>query len=204
MLCRQPFLMCLMGKICTLICVKSVRKISVGNIPLFRIVMPSKHHIMQKLLLWLALPVLLLNTQCASLQQNRWLSAHQKELTRLANSNLPAEQKLDGLVQDYIKFMQEDLKFADPVKGIKYVQKYHSQNRASMEKILRESEKWQGNLNTLDKLALGVRTVQKPCLRDPIDLAPKFKRKYKQYVAVLEITGKITGSLTKFAGKELF
>jgi hypothetical protein len=166
--------------------------------------MPSKHPAMQKFILWLALPLLLLTTQCASLKQNRWLSAHQKELTRLANSNLPAEQKLDGLVQDYIKFMQEDLKFVDPVKGIKYVQKYHSQNRASMEKILRESEKWQGNLNTLDKVALGVRTVQKPYLRDLIDLAPKFKRKYKQYAAVLEITGKITGSLTKFAGKELF
>lgn len=166
--------------------------------------MPSKYPTMQKFVLWLALPLLLLTTQCASLQQNRWLSAHQKELTRLANSNLPAEQKLDGLVQDYIKFMQEDLKFVDPVKGIKYVQKYHSQNRASMEKILRESEKWQGSLNTLDKVALGVRTVQKPYLRDLIDLAPKFKRKYKQYAAVLEISGKITGSLTKFAGKELF
>ncbi|MBC7776153.1 MAG: hypothetical protein H7246_12025 [Phycisphaerae bacterium] len=160
---------------------------------------------MKKLLLFFA-PICLLLTlsNCASFKQNRWLSAHQKELSRLANSSLPAEQKLDGLVQDYVKFMTEDLKFVDPVKGVKYVKKYHDQNRASMEKILRESEKWQGNLGTMDKIALGVRTVQKPYIRSLIDLGPKFKRKYKQYAFALELGSKITGGLTKFAGKDLF
>lgn len=160
---------------------------------------------MKKLLLLSApLCLLLCFSNCAALKQNRWLSAHQKELSRLANSNLPAEQKLDGLIQDYVKFMTEDLKFVDPVKGIKYVKKYHDQNRSSMEKILRESESWQGKLNTLDKIGLGVRTVQKPYIRDLIDLGPKFKRKYKQYAFALEMGAKITGGLTKFAGKELF
>jgi hypothetical protein len=160
---------------------------------------------MKKLLLLTApLCLLLFLSNCASFKQNRWLSAHQKELSRLANSNLPAEQKLDGLVQDYVKFMTEDLKFVDPVKGIKYVKKYHDQNRGSMEKILRESESWQGKLNTLDRIGLGVRTVQKPYIRDLIDLGPKFKRKYKQYAFALELGAKISNGLTKFAGKELF
>lgn len=157
---------------------------------------------MKKLLLLLA-PLLFLNA-CASFKQNRWLSAHQQELSRLANSNLPAEQKLDGLIQDYVQFMQQDLKFVNPVKGVKYVQKYHDQNKDSMEKILRESGKWQGSLGTLDKVSLGVRTIQKPYIRDLIDLGPKFKRKYKQYAFVLDMTSKITSGLTKFTGKELF
>jgi hypothetical protein len=147
---------------------------------------------------------LLVFSNCASFKQNRWLSAHQKELSRLANSNLPAEEKLDGLLKDYVKFMQEDLKFVDPVKGVKYVKKYHDQNRASMEKILRESEKWQKDLDGIEKLSLGVRTVQKPYIRDLIDLGPKFKRKYKQYAFAVELASKITGGLTKFAGKALF
>ena len=160
---------------------------------------------MKKLLLFFA-PICLLVffSNCASSKQNRWLSAHQKELSRLANSTLPAEQKLDGLVQDYVQFMTEDLKFVDPVKGVKFVKKYHDQNRASMEKILHESEKWQGNLGTMDKIALGVRTIQKPYIRGLIDLGPKFKRKYKQYAFALELSSKITGGLTKLAGKELF
>jgi hypothetical protein len=152
----------------------------------------------------LLLTVILLDTSCASWQQNRWLASHEKELTRLANSNLTAEQKMDGLVQDYVKFMNEDLKFINPVKGVKYVKKYHSRNKAAMDKILNTSEKWQGSLNTVDKIALGVRTIQKPYIRDLIDLAPKFKSKYKQYAFALELASKIGGGLTRFAGKNLF
>ena len=160
---------------------------------------------MKKLLSILVLASLLFGeTGCASWKQNQWLSAHQKELKRLADSNLTAEQKLDGLVQDYVKFMNEDLKFIDPRKGVKYVKKYHDQNRVSMEKILKTSEKWQGSLGTVDKISLGVRTIQKPYIKDLIDLAPKFKKKYKQYAFALEMAGKITGGLFRFAGKELF
>jgi exonuclease V gamma subunit len=148
---------------------------------------------MKKILPFLLLATLLtLHTGCASWKQNRWLAAHQKELKRLADSNLTPEQKLDGLVQDYIKFMNEDLKFINPVKGVKYVKKYHDQNRASMDKILKASEKWQGNLGTVDNV------------KDLIDLVPKFKRKYKQYAFALELASKIGGGLTRFAGKDLF
>jgi hypothetical protein len=141
---------------------------------------------------------------CASLKQNQWLSAHQKELKRLADSNLSAEQKLDGLVQDYVKFMNEDLKFLDPRKGVKYVKKYHDQNRGSMDKILKSAANWQDDLNTLEKVSLGVRTVQKPYIKSLIDLVPKFQRKYKQYKIALELSEKIGGGLTRFAGKNLF
>ena len=159
---------------------------------------------MKKSFYFLFAAALLLTASCASMKQNRWLSAHQKALNRLANSNLPAEEKLDGLLQDYVQFMNEDLKFVDPVKGVKFVKKYHDQNRASMEKILRESEKWQTGLNTLDKVSLGVRTIKKPYVRDLIDLGPKFKRKYKQYAFALDLSSKIVSGLTRFAGKELF
>lgn len=153
--------------------------------------------------LLLALLSLSLNS-CASFKQNRWLSAHQKELKRLADSNLSAEQKLDGLAQDYVKFLNEDLKFVNPVKGVKYVKKYHEQNKASMDKILSSAANWQDGLKLVDKVALGVRTVQKPYLKDLINLAPKFKKKYKQYAFALEMAGKISGGLTRFAGKDLF
>ena len=64
-----------------------------------------------------------------------------KKMRKAANADLSPEQKLDGLVQDYVKFMNEDLKFVDPRKGVKYVKKYHDQNRSSMDKILSSSEK---------------------------------------------------------------
>ena len=157
---------------------------------------------MQKLLLlFLLAGTVLVHPGCASWKQNRWLSAHQKELRRLADSNLSPEQKLDGLVQDYVKFMNEDLKFIDPVKGVKYVKKYHDQNEAAMDKILQEAEQWQSKLSLIDKGSLAIRVVQKPYIGSLIDLGPKFKRKYKQYAFAVKLAGKMTGGLTRFAGK---
>lgn len=159
---------------------------------------------MQKFIpVFLLLTSLLAGSGCASWKQNRWLSAHRDNLSRIANSNMTPEQKLDGLVTDYVQFMQEDLKFVDPVKGVKYVKKYHDQNEASMDKILREAEQWQGKLSLIDKGSLAIRVVQKPYIGSLVDLAPKFKRKYKQYAFALKLTGKITGGLTRFAGKAL-
>ncbi len=160
---------------------------------------------MQKFFFLIALSGLLLSqSSCASWQQNKWLSSHHQNLQRLANSNLTPEQKLDGMVEDYVQFMQQDLKFIDPAKGIKFVKKYHDQNEAAMDKILRESETWQGKLNTVDKIGLGVRVAQKPYVKSLVDLAPKFKRKYKQYAFALKLATKVGGGLTRFIGKEIF
>lgn len=140
---------------------------------------------------------------CASLQQNGWLSKHRSNLENLAASNLPAEQKLDGLLNDYVLFLNQDLKFADPRKGIKFVQKYHDQNLASIEKILQGSEVWKDQMNLKDKVSFGVRIVQKPYIKDMIRLGPKFKRKYKEYEFAVKMAARISGGITKLAGKSL-
>lgn len=159
---------------------------------------------MQKIALLFAFAgMLIASSGCASWKQNRWLAEHNKTLKRLAESNLPAEQKLDGLVQDYVQFMNEDLKFLNPVKGVKYVQKYHDQNEQYIDKILADTQKWQGKLNTLEKVELGVRIAQKPYLKDVVDLVPKFKKKYKQTAFVVNMTSKVVGGLTGLLGKGL-
>jgi len=164
----------------------------------------TPYFIMQKIALLFALAALLIAPSgCASWKQNRWLAEHNKTLKRLAESNLPAEQKLDGLVRDYVQFMNEDLKFLNPVKGVKYVQKYHDQNERYIDKILSDTQKWQGKLNTLEKVELGVRIAQKPYLKDVVDLVPKFKKKYKQTAFVVNMTSKVVGGLTGLLGKGL-
>lgn len=136
-----------------------------------------------------------LNTSCASWQQNRWLADHHKNLKQVASGKMSSEQKADALIQDYIVFMNEGLQFTDPTKGAKYVQKYHDQNNALIEQILRETNQWQSKLNTTDKIALGLRTAQKTYLKDLIELGPKFKRKYQQYAFVVQMTDKVVGIL---------
>lgn len=159
---------------------------------------------MKNLIYCLLLGIFILpNTGCAVLKQNKWLAAHHQNLRQLADSNLSAEQKLDGLVQNYIVLMNEGLNFANPVKGAKYIEKYQSQNKDVIEKILKDTEKWQSGLNALEVVSLAGRTVKKPYISDLVKLVPKFKKKYNQYAFIAKMTSGITGGLTKFAGKAL-
>lgn len=159
---------------------------------------------MQKIALFICLAGLLLTESgCAAWKQNGWLANHNKTLKRLAESNIPPEQKLDGLVQDYVQFMNEDLKFLNPVKGVKFVQKYHDQNQRYIDQILNDTQKWQGNLNTVEKVELGLRVTKKPYIKEVVDLVPKFKKKYKQYAFIVNLTSKVVGGLTGILGKTL-
>jgi hypothetical protein len=158
---------------------------------------------MKHLLLLLTLVAATLPS-CASWKQNRWLDAHHENLKRIAASNISAEAKLDALAADYVQFMKEDLKFVDPVKGVKYVKRYHAQNDKLMQQILQEANVWQNKLSTLDKIALGLRTTKKPWIKDFIDLTPKFQRKYKQYAFALKLAGDLGKGVFGFAGKALF
>jgi hypothetical protein len=158
---------------------------------------------MKKLIQFSLVLLLLVSQSCASSKQNKWLSAHQTQLTQLANGKLNSEAKLDGLLADFVLFMKEDLKFVNPKKGIKYVQKYHDQNIDAIEKIIQENEKTQSSMNLLDKGAFAIRVLQKPYIQDLVDLAPKFKKKYNQYAFVAKMSGKMTGGLSKVAGKGL-
>jgi hypothetical protein len=147
--------------------------------------------------------LLIISQSCASSKQNKWLSAHQTQLTQLANGKLNSEAKLDGLLADFVLLMKEDLKFVNPKKGVKYIKKYHDQNIGVIEKIIQENEKSQSDMNLLDKGAFAIRVLQKPYIKDLVDLAPKFKKKYNQYAFVAKMSSKVTGGLSKVAGKAL-
>lgn len=159
---------------------------------------------MQKIAFFVFLAGLVFSqSSCAVWKQNRWLAEHNKTLKKLAESNIPAEQKLDGLVQDYVKFMNEGLNFVNPANSAKFVKKYHDQNDRYIDKILSDTQKWQGKLNTVEKVDLGLRIAQKPYLKDFVDLVPRFKKKYNQYAFIVKMTSKVAGGLTGLAGKAL-
>lgn len=159
---------------------------------------------MQKnILLVLLAGLLLLHTGCAIWKQNRWLAEHHQTLKRLAEGNLPAEQKMDGLAQSYVKFMDQSLNFVNPANSAKFVKKYHDQNERYIDKILSDTQKWQGQMNAVEKVGLGLRMTQKSYLNAFIDLVPKFKKRYNQYAFIIKMTSKISGGLAGLAGKAL-
>ncbi|MBL7818565.1 MAG: hypothetical protein JNL70_26435 [Saprospiraceae bacterium] len=138
---------------------------------------------------------------CASAKQNTWLKAHRAQLETLASGSMKTEDKVDGMLSDYVVLMEEGLQFVNPVKGVKYIKKYHSQNEAAMNKIVTESNSWINNLDDMQAVGLGLRVVKKPYLKKFVELAPKFKKKYETYRFILDMTGKVAGGFGKIGKK---
>ena len=126
---------------------------------------------------------------CAGTKQTKWLASHHDALTAAAGSDLPAEKKLDILAENYVVMMDEALRFANPKKGVKYVQAYAKQNQVPIELILRDVQTWQQDMSDKELVAFGVKTALKPYFRQAVDLIPRFKRKYDQYALVARLTG---------------
>ncbi len=144
---------------------------------------------------------LLLLQSCASVKQNTWLKAHRTALNQLADGSMKPEEKVDGLLTDYVVLMDEGLKFVNPVKGVKYIKKYHAQNEAAMNKIVATSNSWINNMDDMQAVGLGIRVIQKPYIRSFIELVPKFEKKYETYRFILDMTGKVGGGFGKIGSK---
>lgn len=146
---------------------------------------------------------LLTLTSCASVKQNGWLKAHQTELARVANSNMPSEEKMDVLMIHYAVLMDEGMQFVNPVKGVTYLEKFQKQNEASINKIVGESANWVSNLGTGEGVMFGLRVTKKPYVNKYVDLVPKFHKKYEQYKFVANMTSKVLGGFGKIGTKIL-
>ena len=155
----------------------------------------------QNTLLFLLFISLMFLQSCTSAKQNAWLKAHRNALNQLATGNMKSEEKVDGLLSDYVILMDEGLKFVNPVKGVKYIKKYHAQNEAAMNKIVTDSNSWINNMDDMQAVGLGIRVIQKPYIRSFIELVPKFKKKYETYKFILDMTGKVAGSFGKIGSK---
>ncbi len=131
------------------------------------------------------------------------LAWHESELARAANSNMPADEKLDILMNSFVMMAGESLKPINPKKGIKYIQKYNAANKQNIDKILNDVNAWNQSMGEIETIAAGVNLVRKPYAKEAIDLIPKFRRKYKQYKIAMNLANSITGGLSGFGGKFL-
>ncbi len=131
------------------------------------------------------------------------LAWHESELARAANSNMPANEKLDILMNSFVTMTEESLKPINPKKGIKYIQKYNTANKQNIDKILNDVNAWNQSMGEIETLAAGVSLIRKPYAKKAIDLIPKFRRKYKQYKIAMNLANSVTGGLKGFGGKFL-
>lgn len=132
-------------------------------------------------------------TSCASLQQGGRLSDHKKQLAKAAEMNDNPEQQIEVLMSSLVEMMSESLDFLDPQKGVKFVNKYKTQNEKNITSIMNNLESWMGNMGTVDKMSTVISIVKDENVQQFITLVPKFEKKYKQIQFFTKMSNKMQG-----------
>ncbi len=148
--------------------------------------------------------VILLGTSCASFKQKGWLSDHQIAIAQATkNPNFNAEQKLDIVLNHYATMMEQGLKFTDPRKGVRYINRFQAQNEGNINQILDETNTWLTNMTTEQTLLLLLSVPSKPEIKRFWVVGEKFYKKYEFYKDVLSFASKI-GNVFGKIGKGMF
>lgn len=84
-----------------------------------------------------------------------------------------------------------------------YIERYTDENQKHVDVLLKEISDWQQNMNLVEKVAFGVRIMQKPYAKDFADLLPRFERKYKQVKFASRFSKRLRESLINAGMEEL-
>lgn len=123
------------------------------------------------------------------------------ELMRVYESKIETEEKMDYLFNQYVNLVQQGLQTSNTSKGAETIQKFQTQNKTAVNKIISETNAWIDKLDRNQSQDLGLRVVKKPYTRIFLDNIPKFNTKYKSYPAVTEGVAKVMSIFTKIRNK---
>lgn len=132
-------------------------------------------------------------SSCASLQKGNRLSEHKKQLSAATKLVEDPNQQIDILMSSLTQMMSESLDFLDPQQGLKFINKYKSQNEKSIETILSNLEGWLGAMSTPEKMTTVLSLVKEENVKEFIALVPKFEKKYKQIQFFSKISTRLRG-----------
>lgn len=139
--------------------------------------------------------LVILCSSCATLKKGNRLSEHKKQLSTAAKMVDSPDQQIDVLLKSLTTMMSESLDFVDPQQGLKFINKYKSQNEKSINTILGNLESWMDNMSTPEKMATVVAMIKDENIQQFIKLVPKFEKKYKQIQFFSKISNRFKGFL---------
>ena len=139
----------------------------------------------------LCLSISFLASSCAMIKQKSWLKNHNRLLQEAVLSD-DADGMMDDLTTSLVGMMEQSLGFVDPRKGAEYVKKYTNQNKGSIDQIITNLDANMQSMGPLDKASMIIGLLKKPQIKELVDLAPKFQKKFKQVTIMTRVLGQLT------------
>jgi len=125
------------------------------------------------------------------IKQKSWLKNHNRLLQEAVLSD-DADGMMDDLTTSLVGMMEQSLGFVDPRKGAEYVKKYTNQNKGSIDQIITNLDANMQSMGPLDKASMVIGLLKKPQIKELVDLAPKFQKKFKQVTIMTRVLGQLT------------
>jgi len=125
------------------------------------------------------------------IKQKSWLKNHNRLLQEAVLSD-DADGMMDDLTTSLVGMMEQSLGFVDPRKGAEYVKKYTNQNKGSIDQIITNLDANMQSMGPLDKASMIIGLLKKPQIKELVDLAPKFQKKFKQVTIMTRVLGQLT------------
>ncbi len=141
---------------------------------------------------------LLIMTQLSCItakKQNAMLDGYRQDLTSALKNDVNTEQKIDILGTSLVEMMTQSLEFKSSIKAGKFVKKFGDQNADIITEIIEEV---QSSVSSNPLLIMSL--MNKPYVKDLINLIPKFEQKFKRIAWVAKIMGKVSKPLGMLNG----
>lgn len=144
--------------------------------------------------------VLFLLSACASSKQKTWLSEHKTTLSKSKLTGLSSDEKLDVLMESYVKMMHQSLDFLNPKKGVVFAEQYNQDHKDIIVDILEELNQDYSSLSKAQKLSKGIGIMGKSYSKDFVELFPRFQKKYKFLNSITDVNEKIKEAVLEKLG----
>jgi len=145
---------------------------------------------------------LLIMTQLSCItakKQNAMLDGYRADLTTALKDDVNTEQKIDILGESLVQMMTQSLEFKSSIKAGKFVKKFGDQNADIISDIIDEVQS-SVSTNPMSQMALGMSLMNKPYVKQLIELIPQFEQKFKRIAWVAKVMGKVSKPLGMLNG----
>jgi len=132
-------------------------------------------------------------------QQKAMLNGYRADLTSALKDDIKTDQKIDILGESLVEMMKQSLEFKSSLKAGKFVKKYGEQNADIITNIIDEIQTTVSS-NPMSQMALMMGLMNKPYVKELIELIPQFEQKFKRIAWVAKMMGKVSKPLGMLNG----
>lgn len=135
-------------------------------------------------------------TGCASTRMFHQQYEYKRELNRLINAEMSAEEKVDHVALIFEKVLLESMDYPSSRRTYKHITTFTKDNKQTLNVLIDQVEEHMASLTVLEKLQFSGRMLRKPYVKTFRTLIPKVEKKMNRKLRQFQIFGRLISVLS--------